>query len=117
MIVHAFAIELDQPDYWYPRKIKNWKKSKYEVNGELFSCDITYSGRVPSREGGIQNFAWLFLLDGLSKFAQSFTVGFVKLLSTHPIHIAVWGYSPLNPGGGGGIVNLKNERYWRSHGI
>ena len=22
-IVHAFIIELDQPDYWYPRKIKN----------------------------------------------------------------------------------------------
>ena len=23
MIVHVFMIELDQPDYWYPRKIKN----------------------------------------------------------------------------------------------
>ena len=22
MIVHAFMIELDQPDYWYPRNIK-----------------------------------------------------------------------------------------------
>ena len=27
----------------------------------------------------------------LSKSAQTFTVGFVKLLSTHPIHIVVWG--------------------------
>ena len=29
----------------------------YKVNGELFSCDITDSGIVPSREGDIQNFA------------------------------------------------------------
>ena len=29
-----------------------------KVNGELFSCDITDSGRVPSREGDIQNFAF-----------------------------------------------------------
>ena len=53
----------------------------YKVNGELSSCDITYSGRVPSRQGDIHNL--------LSKSAQTFTVGFVKLLSTHPIHIVV----------------------------
>ena len=51
----------------------------YKVNGELSSCDITYSGRVPSREGDIHNFA----------------VGFVKLLSTHPVHIVVWGNFPF----------------------
>ena len=42
MIVHAFMIELDQLDYWYPRKKKrkkNWN-SMYKVNGELFSCEI-----------------------------------------------------------------------------
>ena len=50
----------------------------HKVNGELFSCGITDSGRVPSREGDIQN---LVLLNGLSKFAQNFTVGFLKLLS------------------------------------
>ena len=34
---------------------------------------------------------------GLSKSAQTFTVGFVKLLSTHhPIHIVVWGNFPFN---------------------
>ena len=33
------------------------RKSMYKVNGELSSCDITYSGRVPSREGNIHNFA------------------------------------------------------------
>ena len=31
----------------------------------------------------------------LSKFAHKFTVGFLKLLSTHPIHI-VWGNFPFN---------------------
>ena len=41
----------------------------YKVNGELFSCDITVSGIVPFREGDIQNFAYLVLLYGLSKFA------------------------------------------------
>ena len=29
----------------------------YKVNGELFSCDITDSGKVPLRERDIQNFA------------------------------------------------------------
>ena len=29
----------------------------YKVSGELFSCDITDSGIVLSREGEIQNFA------------------------------------------------------------
>ena len=67
----------------------------YKVNGELSSCDITYSGRVPSREGDTHNFAYSLLLNGLSKSAQTFTVGFVKLLSTHPIHIVVWGNFPF----------------------
>ena len=66
----------------------------HKVNGELFSCDITDSGIVPSREGDIQNFALLVLLNGLSEFAQNFIVGFLKLLATHPIHIVVWGNFP-----------------------
>ena len=67
----------------------------YKVNGELSSCDITDSGIVPSREGDIQNFAQLVLLNGLSKFASNFTVGFLKFLSTHPIHIVVWENFPF----------------------
>ena len=55
MNVHAFMNELDQKDYWYPRKMKNFEN--LYTNGELSSCDITYSGRVPSREGDIHNFA------------------------------------------------------------
>ena len=49
--MHAFMIEFDQLDYCYPRK------KMYKVNEELFSCDITDSGIVPSREGDIQNVA------------------------------------------------------------
>ena len=37
------------------------------------------------------------LANELSKSAQTFTVGFVKLLSTHPIHIVVWGNFPIKP--------------------
>ena len=91
MNVHAFMNELDQKDYWYPRKKKKLWKSMYKVNGELSSCDITYSGRAPSREGDIHNFALSLLLNGLSKSAQTFTIRFLKLLFPHPIHIVVWG--------------------------
>ena len=76
------------------KKEKKWK-SMYKVNGELSSCDITYSGRVPSREGDIHNFAYSLLLHGLSKSAQTFTDGFLELLSTHPIHIVAWGNFPF----------------------
>ena len=69
MIVHAFMIELDQLDYIDIQERKKKWNSMYKVNGELFFCDITLSGIVPSREGDIQHFAWLVLLNGLSKFA------------------------------------------------
>ena len=128
MIVHAFMIELDQPDYWYPRKKfdpnsgppppNNKKKKKKKKTMNI--CEqsqwtfyfiflfngITYSGRVPSREGDIQIFAWLVLWNELSKFAQNITVGFVKLLSTRPIHIVAWETSPLID-----YVNLKSGHH------
>ena len=40
---------------------------------------ISHSGIVPSREGDIQSFAELVLLNGLSEFAQNVTVGFLKV--------------------------------------
>ena len=43
MSVHAFMNELDQKDNWYPRKITNYEKSMYKINGDLSSCDITYA--------------------------------------------------------------------------
>ena len=49
--------------------------------GELLSCDIKDSARVSSREGDI-----------------NFTVGFLKLLSTHPIHVVVWEKFPFKYG-------------------
>ena len=67
MIVHAFmVIELDQLDYWYPRKNKKFEILCTKSMERLFSCDITDSGIVPSREGDMQNFAELVLLNGLS---------------------------------------------------
>ena len=58
MNVHAFMNEIDPKDHWYPRRRRKklWK-SMYKVSGGLSSCDITYSGRVLSREGDIHNFA------------------------------------------------------------
>ena len=56
MNMHAFMNELDQKNYWYPRKIKNCKNLCTQLM-ELSSCDMTYSGRVPPREGDIHNFA------------------------------------------------------------
>ena len=72
------------------------RKSMYKVNGELFSRSITGSGRVLSREGGYTKLCMIIvLLNGFSKFAQNFTVGFLNLLSAHPIHIVVWWKLPL----------------------
>ena len=69
-----------------------------------------------------------FLLNGLSNFAQNVTVGFLKLLSTHPIiiYIVVWGNFPFKEKeqvvyypfkhthkhwGGGGGYTLKLKCY------
>ena len=56
-------------------------------------CLGTYPESLPC--GGCSYCQKLLLLNGLFKSAQTFTVGFVKLLSTHPIHI-VWGNFPFN---------------------
>ena len=69
----------------------------YKVNGELSSCDITYSGRVSSREGDTHNFAFVitFLKRIIQICSNFYCCGFVKLLSTHPIRIVVWGNIPF----------------------
>ena len=60
MIVHAFMIMIMIMINWtidiQEGKKEKKRNSMYKVNGELFSCDITNSGIVPSREGDIQNF-------------------------------------------------------------
>ena len=87
MNVHAFMNELDQKDYWYPRKcILNKCKSMFQrsekksiVFQELSSCDITDSGRVPFQRGRHTGELCIInnvLLNGLEpKFAKNFTVG------------------------------------------
>ena len=57
-------------------------------------------------------------LNGLSISAQTFTVGFVKLFSTHPIHIVVWGNFPFNvflflfPCMSAGACSLGTDPVW-----
>ena len=43
MNMHAFMNELDQKDLLISKKNQKNLKSMYKVNGELSSCDITYS--------------------------------------------------------------------------
>ena len=55
----------------------------YKVSGEMCRCGITDSGRVTSREGYIRiqtKFCKLCFLNGLSKFDQICSVGFLKFL-------------------------------------
>ena len=96
MNVHAFMNELDQMDYWYPRKIKNCENL---CTKSMESCPLVISHILaefhPERATSTTLHNHLELLNGLSNSAQTFTVGFVKLLSTHPIHIVVWGNFPL----------------------
>ena len=56
MNVHAFMIELDQKDYWYPRNIKNFENI---CTKSMESCPLVISHilAVPSREGDLHNFA------------------------------------------------------------
>ena len=86
MNVH-FINELDQKDLIS----KNNLKSMYKVNGELSSCDIIFW------QSSMRGRFCINLLNGLSKSAQTFTVGFVNLLS-NPFHIVFGETSPLKFG-------------------
>ena len=96
MNVHAFMNELDQKDYWCPKKIKNCENL---CTKSMESCPVVISHILaefhPERATYTTLHNHFNLLNGLSKSAQTFTVGFVKLLSTHPIHIVVWGNFPF----------------------
>ena len=65
----------------------------YKVKRELFSRGITDSGRVQSRQGNI--LTKLCIISSLERITQNVTVGCLELLSTHPIHIVVWGNFPF----------------------
>ena len=97
MNVHVFMNELDQKDYWYPRKIINCENLCIKSMG---SCPLVISHILAEFHPEWATYTTLHnhfsLINGLSKSAQTITVGFVKLLSSHPIHIVVWGNFPFN---------------------
>ena len=66
--------------------IKSYNFSKFWLISKWreFPCKITYSDIVPSR--GATS----------TTLHKHLTVGFLKLLSTHPIHIVVWRNFPYN---------------------
>ena len=76
------------------------KKNVYSSNRQLYCCDITYIGRVPSERAtckkNYETFEKSYLLTGLSKFAQTFAVRFLKSSSIHPICINAWGNFSFN---------------------
>ena len=94
MNVHAFMNELDQKDYWYPRKTTNFENLHTK---SMESCPLVISHILAEFHPERATYTTLhaLLLNGLSKSAQTFTVGFVKLLSTHPIQICCLGKLPL----------------------
>ena len=91
MNVHAFMNELDQKDYWYPRKIKNCENL---CTKSMESWPLVISHILA--EFHPERATYTTLHNHFSKSAQTFTVGFVKLLSTHTIHIVAWGNFPFN---------------------
>ena len=93
IIVHAFMIELDQPNYWYLRK--------HLCTKSMESCSLVISLILaefcPERERHTKLciISYLIIKYYQNYFAQTFTVGFINLLSAHPIHIVVWGNFPF----------------------
>ena len=76
----------------------NIVKIYVQIKSIMESCPLMIShilAEFHPERGDIHNFAQSLLLNGLSKSAQTVTVGFVKLLSTHPIYIFVWGNFPF----------------------
>ena len=69
----------------------------YKFNGELFSCDITDSeSELHPERATYQTLHTKFWVNGLSKFAQNFTVRFLRLLSTAPNStLLYWGNFPF----------------------
>ena len=95
MNVHAFMNELDQKDYWYPRKFEN---CEILYTKSMESCPLVISHILAEFHLERATYKTLhnyFSDNGLSNFAQNFTVGFLNLLSTYPIHIVVWGNVPF----------------------
>ena len=52
----------------------------YKVNGELSSCDITYSGRVQSREGDITQLCIITSLKWIIQICSNFYCWVCKIV-------------------------------------
>ena len=73
---------------------RNVKLYECEVNIELFSCGITDCG-IFRLASGRTKLGMITSLKRIIKICLNFTVEFSKLLTTHPIHIVVWGNFPF----------------------
>ena len=89
IFVHAFMIELDQLEYHIQEKLK---LVKIYAQGQ-WRCFLVVSHILaefdPDRAAYTTLHNYIVLLNGFSKISLNFTVGFLTLLSTHPIHIVV----------------------------
>ena len=56
-------------------------------------------------------------LNWIIQICSTFTVGFVKLLSTHPIHIGLWGNFPFNSSIPECIIGVLDEDHETSSNI
>ena len=63
----------------------------YKVNGELSSCDINIFWQSSIQREQHTQLCIITSLKWIIQICSNFLVGFVKLLSTHPVHILVWG--------------------------
>ena len=79
----------------FQEQFKNCEKSMYKVNGELSSCDITYSGRVPSREGNIHNFELITSLKWIIQICSIFYCWVCKIAFYSPNPHCCLGKPPL----------------------
>ena len=93
MIVHAFMIELDHLDYWYPRKIKNFVNicTKSMENCSLVESQILVEFH-PARATKlciISSLKWII------QICSKFTVGFLKIAFYSPNPHCCLGKHPL----------------------
>ena len=87
------------PKYILKRRGKIHFHEKYSSIRQLYCCDITDIRRVPPERATYTKLMKPLknhLLIGLSKFARTFAVRFLKLSSIHPICINAWGSFSFN---------------------
>ena len=94
MNVHAFMNELDQKDYWLPKKILK-KIVKIYVQSQWRVVVLWYHIFCSIQRGRQTQLCIITSLEWIIQICSNLTVGFVILLSSYPIHIVVWGNFPF----------------------